>query len=352
MRKSALRKPAFLAAGAALVLALFFLLPHHGPSAPGAPAPRVAVRTMRLTRTTVPRLVEAYGTVIGGPAARDIILPASGIIEDVAVTEGAQVAAGQLLARIAPDAQSVADLRKAENAVSAAQAARAHTAALLVSHLATQADLAGANQALQDAQAQLAALRQNGAGTPRDVIAPMAAIVTAVLVPQGSDQPAGAALFRLADMAHPAARVGVPEDEAAGIVAGSPVTLTLLNLGTVLPATVISRAAMLDPGTGLVDVNLALTGAAPIGEPVRAALRAGMLTGYLVPRDAVLNDQNGDYVFQLGSDGLAHRAAVRVLGRSGADSVLAPALNPALPLITTGAYQLEDGMEVRAAGQG
>jgi len=44
---------------------------------------------------------------------------------------------------------------------------------------------------------------------------------------------------------------------------------------------------------------------------------------------------------------------VRVLGQSGGSLVLAPeGLSPALPVITTGAYQLDDGMAVCAAAQG
>lgn len=332
------------------VLVLFFLL-RGGPAPVPVPAPSVAVQTITLTQITVPRLVEAYGSVIGGPAEREITLPASGVVTTLTVVAGDHVAAGQVLAHIAADAQSVADLRKAENAVSAASAARTHTAALLDSHLATISDLAAADQVLRDAQVQLAALRQTGAGVARNITAPVSGIVTAVLVPQGADEPGGTPLFRLAGTAYPAGQVGVPEDQAAGIVPGAPVTVTLLNGGTIIKGNVASRAAMLDPQTGLIDIILALAGPAPIGEPVRAELQAGVLTGYVIPRDAVLNDENGDYVFQQGPDHLAHRANVRVLGQSGASTVLAPTLNPVLPLITTGAYQLDEGMAVRPAGQ-
>jgi hypothetical protein len=170
-------------------------------------------------------------------------------------------------------------------------------------------------------------------------------------VPQGSNQAAGTSLFRLTDTAHAAAQVGLPEDQATGIAIGAPATLMLLNTGSTIRTTVISRAAMLDPQTGLIDIILGLAGLAPIGAPVQAELRAGTLVGYVVPRDAVLNDENGDYVFQQGPDHLAHRANVHVLGQFGANTVLAPTLNPALPLITSGAYQLDDGMALRPAGQ-
>lgn len=334
-----------------LAILILFLLLRGGPAPAPTPAPSVAVQTITLTRTTVPRLVEAYGSVIGGPAEREIALPTSGIVAVLSVVAGDQVAAGQVLAHIAPDAQSVAELRKAEDAVSAASAARTHTADLLTSHLATKSDLAAADQALRDAQAQLAALRQTGAGVSRDITAPVSGVITAALAPQGSDQPGGTSLFILAGGTYPAARVGFPEDQAAGVVPGAQVTLMLLNGGTTIKASVASRAAMLDPQTGLIDIVLALDGPAPIGEPVRAEVRAGTLTGDVIPRDAVLSDENGDYVFQEGPDHLAHRSQVQVLGQFGARTVIAPTLNQALPLITAGAYQLDDGMAVRPAGQ-
>jgi hypothetical protein len=142
----------------------------------------------------------------------------------------------------------------------------------------------------------------------------------------------------------------VAEALAAGITPGASATVTLLNAGTNVAATVSSRAAMLDPQTGLIDVTLALSAPATLGEPVAASVEAGALAGYAVPREAVQTDEIGDYVFQAGADGLAHRVNVHVLGQSGAQTVLAPAgLNAAWPVVTTGAYQLDDGVAVRAA---
>jgi RND family efflux transporter MFP subunit len=339
-----MKKPVLIIPALAVLLGAGFLLLRGGPAPSPSLAPSVAVQTVMLTETTVPRLVQAYGSVTGGLAERDIVTPAPGIVAHLLAAPGQAVSAGQVLARLAPGAQDQADHRKAQDAVTAAQAGYTHTAALLATHLATSADLAAAAQALHDAQAQLAALN-----APRTVIAPANGIVTAVLAAQGSEQAAGTSLFRFVDSAHIAATVGVPEDQAAGIVPGAPATLTLLNTGGTVNATVAQRAAALDPQTGLVGLTLALASPAALGEPVSAQVQAGTLTGYIVPPAAVLNDEQGDYVFQQGPDGLAHRASVQVLGQSGSGVVLAPTLNTALPLITTGAYQLDDGAAVRPA---
>jgi len=338
------------AAGVLLVgLAAGLALRPGTPSAP-ALAPSVMVQTMALTLATVPNDVEDEGSIIAGPGARQVLLPAPGIVRRLTIAVGAHVAAGQVLADIAPDPQAAADLQKARDALAAAQAGLVHTQALLTSHLATTADLAAARQAQGDAAAQLRALQQTGAGLGYALKAPQAGVITALDAQPGAYAPAGTVLFTLADDAQPAALLGVPLASAAAIAPGAPVSLTLLDENRPLAATVSARAAQLDPQTGLVDVTLALSGPAPIGEAVRADIEAGTLTGYAVPRNAVQTDEDGDYIFQQGTDGLAHRVTVTVLGASGDHLVLAPPLNAALGLITTGAYQLSDGMATRPQG--
>lgn len=343
-----------LAAGALLLaglVALFALRPGPAP-ADDSPTPVADVNTIQLVRRTVPVHVPAFGSIVAGPAAVNITLAAPGIVTAVQVRPGQAVAAGQILAHVAPDPQSVADLRKAENDLQAAQAARAHVAALLAAHLATEADLAASMQAENDEAAGLAALRALGTGVSREVTAPFAGIVTSVTALPGGASPAGTPLFRLAAPSGLVAVAGLPEAASRQVQPGDAAMLTALNTGTRLRAIVVQRAAMLDPQTGLVDVTLAPQGAVPLGEPVALTITAGSVTGYPVPRDAVLQDAQGDYVFQLDAHGIAHREAVQVLEADGATSVLAPDLDAALPLVTTGAYQLEDGMAAAVQGHG
>ncbi len=341
----------YLIASAVLLcgLALAAYLQTNPAPADNTPDPRAQVSTIQLVRRTVSIHVPAFGSITTGTAETNIALAAPGIVTDVLVQPGQAVAAGQALARIAPDAQSAADLRKAQDAVKAADAARVHVAALLAGHLATSADLAAATQAAQDAAANLAALRAAGAGVGRMVTAPFAGTVTSVAATQGGTSPAGTILFKLAAPGALVASAGLPEAEAARVAPGDTATLTLLNTGAAIPATVVQRATMLDPQTGLVNITLVPHGAVLLGEPVALSIIAGSVTGYQVPRDAVLNDEQGDYVFQLDTHGIAHREAAHVLEPDGAVSVLAPDLDASMPLVTTGAYQLEDGM---AAVQG
>lgn len=317
--------------------------------APGtAPAPAVLVSTLRLTPGQLPAAVTAYGSVTAGPAGQTAIsLPAGGIVTSVAVIPGQRVAAGAMLVTMAADAQSVADLRKAVDALAAAKAGRAHVEALLAGRLATSADLAAADQAVNDAAAALIALQATGTGQARSITAPFAGIITAISAVPGTVQPAGAMLMQLADESHLAAMAGVPPVQAAAIAAGDAAQITLLDTGAVLNAAVTQVSVMPDPQSGLDEVTLQPRGLVPLGAPLMTVITTGKLSGYVVPRDAVQNDDQGNYVFQVDAAGIAHRETVQVLGSSGTQTVLAPTLDAAMPLVTTGAYQLDDGMAVR-----
>ena len=344
----------FLSAGAVLLagIAVFADLRTGPTPAENAPAPRAMASTIQLVRHIVPVRIPAFGSIVAGTAEMNITLAAPGIVSTILVRPGQGVMAGQALAQIAPDAQSAADLRRAQDAMTAATATRAHVAALLEGHLATSADLAAATQMAQDSAANLAALRILGTGVSRMVTAPFAGTVTSIAATQGGISPAGTLLFKLAAPGALVVSAGLPEAAAARVIPGDAATLTLLNTGAKLSATVAQRAAMLDPQTGLVDITLAPQGSVLLGEPVALSITTGSVTGYQVPRDAVLNDAEGDYVFQLDAHDIAHREAVHVLEPDGAMSVLAPDLDPAMPLVTTGAYQLEDGMGTTVQGNG
>jgi RND family efflux transporter MFP subunit len=321
------------------------------PVAPDNDQPSVSVSTVQVTQGSLPATLSAYGSIGAGAGAEDAItIGAAGMVASIPVIPGQEVAAGDTLAVMSADPPSIADLQKAENAATAARANRAHVAALLASHLATNADLANAEQALRDADATLAALRATGAGRNRTIQAQFAGVVSAVLAPHGTLQPAGAVLLRIINTHTLVATVGVAPAQADILKPGDPAAVTLLNAGAVISGRVLATAAMLDQQTGLDDVTISLDGPAPLGEPVRAVITTGTLTGTIVPRDAVQNDDKGDYAFQVDAKNIAHRVPVHVLGGAGDQIVLAPGLNPSMPMVTTGAYQLDDGATVRVAG--
>jgi RND family efflux transporter MFP subunit len=310
-----------------------------------SPAPSATVSIVTLRQSNVPVRIDGAGSVVAGMAEIAVISAAPGKLGAIAVMPGQEVAAGAVLATLLPDLQSVAALRKAENAVDATLAARNHVAALLAQHLATTADLATATQALGDAKADLAALSATGTGVRRGIDAPAAGTVTAILAAPGSLLAAGDPVLRLAADGQLTVQAGFTEGDAGRVRPGDTASLSLLNSGTMLPARVLQVAAMLDPQTGLVDVTLLPQGAVLLGEPVAVAITAGSVTGDPVPRDAVLSDAQGDYVFELDNGNIARRKNVQVLEADGGSLVLAPDLAQGARIAVTGAYQLSDGMQ-------
>ena len=319
----------------------------------GTTQPSVLVSTIQLKPGTLPATVTAYGSIVPGPGAETVVmLQAAGVLSNIDVTPGQRIAKGAPLATVVPDPQSIADLKRATSAVEAARANHAHVTALLQSHLATNADLAAADQTLRDADAMLAALRTSGTGQTRVISAPLSGLVSAVLVAPGSLLPAGTALFRTILTQHLVASVGLPPDQAASLRAGDPATVSLLNGGAVLHGTVEQISYVPDLQTGLLGATLVLDAPAPMSAPVKAVITTGSIAGFVVPRDALQNDEVGDYAFQVDTKNIAHRVAVHILGSNADQTVIAPDLNTAMPLVTTGAYQLSDGMAVRTGAAG
>jgi len=197
------------------------------PDVSGLDQPRVSVSTVHVVPGGLPATVSAYGSIGAGAGGEEsITIGAGGIIAAIPIIPGQQVAAGATLAVIAADPQSIADLRKAKTAVTTTRANRTRIAGLLASRLATNADLANADQALSDAENTLAALRATGAGTNRTVMAPFAGVISAVLAAPGTRQPPDAILLRIIDTHALVATVGVAPAAAGAVTPGDPVNVT------------------------------------------------------------------------------------------------------------------------------
>lgn len=346
-------KPIYPIAGFIIIAGLgAWLLVRPAPAADQQPAPSATVSVVTITRQNVPRLVQGEGSIVAGAAEQSISLKAAAVLKAYDVLPGTAVQAGQAVAELEPDPVATANLQKAENAVAAARAAQNHVAALLPEHLATTADLATTSQALNDAEASLAALRATGAGQNLVLRAPVAGFVTTLNAAPGGSLQAGTVLMKLAPAATLLAQIGLEQSQAALVQLEDTASLTLLNGGGPVSARVISVAGALDPQSGLIDVMLRPQAPVTPGAPVTVTINAGQLNGFPVPNSAVLRDDQGTYVYQLDQNGVAHRQNVKVLQQGASFSVLAPGLNPAWRVATSGAYQLTDGMHATVQGAG
>ncbi|MGE4482737.1 efflux RND transporter periplasmic adaptor subunit [Acidocella sp.] len=330
-----------------------WLLLRPAPAADDPPTPAATISVVPAQSQSVPRLVAAPGSIVAGGGEQSLALKAAAVLATYDVTPGEAVQPGQALAQFTPDPTEAANLAKAQDALTAAHAARAHVAALLPAHLATAADLAAATQAERDAAAALAALRASGAGQNYTLKAAEAGLVTALVASPDASLPAGTPVLKFVPVSHLVARIGIEQTQASPVQKGDTAKLTPLNGGAAVAATVANVATALDPQTGLIDITLRPATTVTLGAPVAVSIQAGTLQGVSVPNDAVLQDAQGAYVYQIDDENIAHRVAVTVLQQGAQSSVLAPkGINRSWKIATTGAYQLSDGMQAHLQGAG
>jgi multidrug efflux pump subunit AcrA (membrane-fusion protein) len=149
--------------------------------------------------------------------------------------------------------------------------------------------------------------------------------------------------------------LGIAPADRPRVRAGMPLTLHLPDADAARPPIVLKVDEVqdaVDPKTQLVGVVAALPRAvapqlAP-GMKVQASLQLGSLQSVALPRNAVLSDEQGDYVFQV-EGGKAHRVKVSKRLDNGTLVAVAGLSNLKLPVVVEGNYELEDGMAVKDA---
>ena len=344
--------------------------------APGSAAqPSVLVTTEMPRQGSLPRTLTAYGTVQASPdgGSETLSVLRGGQVLRVMALAGQAVRKGQPLLAVSADPAALAAYHQAVAALTLARGERARTGQMLAQHLATRDQLAQADKAVTDAQTNLDALNRAGGGDVEQTLsAPFDGIVANVLVTPGARFAPQAALVTVARSDRLVAAVGIEPAQRGLVAAGQPARIEALDEAGAEQGRVISVGAMLDPQSRLVPVlvdppqdavqsdpkpggpmrarqSAAPENAAPgllSGGPVRVTIQLGELHGWLVPRNAVLTDAKGAYLFQVDS-GKATRVDVRILGKSGGITLIAGQVDPRRSLVTSGNYQLQDGGAVR-----
>jgi RND family efflux transporter MFP subunit len=324
--------------------------------------PVVAVQTVRVNRDTIAQPVRAYGIVAAAAAnVTTINLSYVARVTQMRVQSGQAVARGTPLAVVQADPAAVLAATQAKSALTLAQGELLRTQSLYDKGLATQSQLATAKKAVQDAQQAAAAQDQMGV-TPgaHTLTSPVDGVVLQVSVAQGDQVQAGAAIMQLAAGGGKDARanvtLSVEPSDAASIHVGDAVTLHGLSTAlakTAAPGRVVMVGASVDAQSQLVNIgaNVPLGQSAFIpGTRVSADIATNSGTHWVVPRNAVLKDEHGDYVFQIEPGNTAHRVNVVTKveddGRYGIDGML----DASLPLVVSGNYELKDGMAVQQSG--
>ncbi|HZP93678.1 MAG TPA: efflux RND transporter periplasmic adaptor subunit [Burkholderiales bacterium] len=314
----------------------------------------VLVEVVPLAKATLRDTLTGYGIVVpdaGGLTALSVARPVR--VSRLAVSVGQIVKRGTPLIEIESDPASISAYEQALSTVALARSELARTRSLRAQQLATESQVAAASKALSDAQTVLAAQRQLGADRARETLtAAFDGVVFAVAVAQGDRVQPGAPLLQLARLDALRVALGIEPSDSAKLKVGMPIRLTSVQDSAVsIDTSVTQTPGMINPQTQLIDVVVRLpakvtAGLLP-GTRVKGVITLATRTTWAVPRDAVLHDAQGDYLYQV-----AAGTALRVNVKAGIESDglvgVDGKLDPALPVVILGNYELRNGMPVRA----
>ncbi len=319
-------------------------------------APPVEVSTATTRQRIFHTLVDGFGTFTGDARrTKTLTLPQAGQVVDTPITPGRRVHKGQTLLRLATDPTARSTYAQAVSALKQARDALTRTQRLHAERLATNSQLDSAGKAVSDATAALdAQARLGGAQAVASLSAPADGVIMALDVKLGERVAAGAKLIEFTPQLAFAAQVGVQPMDARRIHADMPATVTpVYATGSAsFKGKVALVADAINPQTQLIDVLIDPDPGEEIGLAAGAALSAqidvAQYTAWAVPRNALLDDDKGHYLFQI-EQGRAHRVDVRLRSPDGDPVGVEGKLDAHAPVITLGAYELSDGAAVRAS---
>ena len=309
-----------------------------------------------LVQTIAPRQmvlysrISGYGTVMPEPGTTtNLNFPKAGRITRLLVSPGQKVNRGNTLLEITTDPAGTLSYRQAENGVVYARGELERIKSLYSRQLATRSQVEASTRALADAAGSLHAQQAKGEGVRHDkLISPFDGMIVSVAAASGDRFPAGANLVQLARADYLRARLGIQPEDSSKIAPGMKVRLaSVFNPKNIVEAEVIQVAGQVDPQIQLVDVTVRFKGNALLpGTRARGDIASTGHDAQAVPRQAVLRDERGAYLFQV-VDGKAHRVAIKTALEDGDWIEVQGSLLPNAPVVTLGNYELQDNMTVR-----
>lgn len=280
-----------------------------------------------------------------------------GSLVQVAASEGQQVEAGQVLARIdatAQDAivrQALAGLDAALVAQEQADATYARSLALgaNVSAAALDADRRRAQTAMQEVARMEAVLEQAQVQLARHTLrAPFAGTIVSVDAEVGQIADPATVLMTLADLSDLVVETDVDEIYVGQVKVGQAAFLRFPGESRTFAGHVRTVAGRVDTATGGLAVWIGLD--APVSAPIGLTVTANIVVdqreaALTVPRTALVTEDGGTAVF-LAQEGIARLHPVSVIDWPAARLVVIEGLSPGDPVIVDAA-ELSDGALVR-----
>lgn len=314
-----------------------------------APTAPVALVTLApVTAAGVADRVTLYGVAEAGAAGTATLsAPAEVQLVRIVAPVGTRVAAGAVVAELAPAPTTRLDLVKAATDARAADAAFARAQRLRADGLVGDTEVEQARAAATSANATRASLGQRaGATTLR---APFAGFVQTVTGNAGDLLQPGTAIATVARLGDVRAHFGADPALARALRPGQPLRIEASTGRAAFAVPIGSVAPLVDPQTKLAGVFATLPGSAgvAIGETLTgtAATRTSV-DALTIPYAALLDDGGQPYVFVV-SQGVAHRRDVATGASQGDRIAVTHGVRPGERVVVDGGTAVDDGMKVR-----
>lgn len=278
---------------------------------------------------------------------------AARLVTELKVEEGDAVAKGKLLLRLQDDEQR-SNLARVESQLAKARREYERQQSLFAKELISEQAFNDATYELELLELALADARRELGYT--EVRAPISGIVTRRLVNLGDHITVNQHLFDLVDFDTIVARVFVPEKEIRRLGIGQTARLYSSSLGGDARRGSVERIApVVDPKSGTVKVT--------VDVPRQQGLRPGMYVevelvtdtrddALLVPKRAVVYDQNRAFLFRLTDDMTVERLTLepRLQNQGWIEPDPGAGLAVGDRVVVAGQAGLKDGTKVRMAG--
>jgi membrane fusion protein (multidrug efflux system) len=271
-------------------------------------------------------------------------------VTELLVEEGRRVQRGQLLIRLQDEEQRGA-VARAESQLKQSQRDLERHAELYREQLVTEKLYLDAQYAVERDELALDDARRELGYT--EVRAPIAGTVTERLVNLGDHVTLNQPLFRIVDFDSIVARIYVPEQQLRSLALEQQARLRSDSLAVPFRGEIDRIAPVVDPETGTVKVTVAT--------PRQDGLRPGMFVevelvtavrddALLVPKSALVYDNDRVFVFRLGGDRRVERMPLLPALEDAANVMPAEGFDVGDQLVVAGQSGLKDGGLVRVPG--
>ena len=328
------------------------IITYRNKSIENKPPTSALVEVSTVQQTSVPKTLMVYGTANFSPEQiQKITTQNEALVQKILVTRGQQVKNNDPLIQLSPTANANLNLKSAKIDVEFSKKEFNRLTNLRKQYLATNTEVQTAKQNLEKMQAVLHSLLSQQQNENEKVIhADSDGTIISIDAQPGQIVPPGTVLLSFANQHNFQVRLGIENEDLTKIHIGQQVAIVPLDNRTISVVSYIQYiAGQIDPNTGLIDAIVPLDnvlGLVP-GSIVQGKIFLRPSVNLLViPHSAVLYQNNKAYVF-IDQNGKAEQRWITIDEDDGQSVSILNGLKMGDKIITTGNYELENGIILR-----